>query len=111
MKLTSIAVVVSDGAKAAKWYEEKLGFDIRDREDHWITVAPKGEQVVLHLCAGETLEPGNTGISFLSPDVGKEEARLSARGVKFTKHSTKADWATFARFADPDGNEFWMLEG
>ena len=110
LNLGSIAIVVSDGKESAEWYRDKLGFEIRDREGHWITVAPKGERLLLHLCEGDTLEPGNTGIAFHSPDVAKEEARLRQKGVKITKKTTKANWATFASFADPDGNEFWILE-
>lgn len=111
MRLSTIALVVSDGKKSAKWYQEKLGFEIRDHQGHWITVAPKKENVAFHLCEGfYDLEPGNSGISFLAKDVKKEEEALRKLGVEFTTATTKEDWGTYAMFKDPDGNEFWLIE-
>jgi catechol 2,3-dioxygenase-like lactoylglutathione lyase family enzyme len=110
MKLSSIALVVSDAKKSAKWYMEKLGFEIRSKDGHWVTVSQKGLPVDIHLCEGFCpLEPGNTGFSFISKDVAKEQKALEAKGVKFTQTTKKEDWGTYAMFADPDGNEFWLV--
>ena len=111
LKLTSMAVVVRDAKKSAKWWNQKLGFEIRSSDGHWITVAPKGLNFELHLCEHEPLEQGNTGIGLVAADVAAEEKRLRALGVKFTKPTTKASWGTSATFADPDGNEFTINEG
>lgn len=110
MNFGSVAVVVSDGKKSAQWYKEKLGFEVRDSEGHWITVAPKGSDLVIHLCEGDKLEPGNSGFGFYAKDVTKEEADLRKKGVKFTSPTKKESWGTYAMFADPDGNEFWLLQ-
>lgn len=111
MRLTTIALVVSDAKKSAKWYTEKLGFEIRDHQGHWITVAPKKENIAFHLCEGlHPLEPGNSGISFVAKDVKKEEQALRKSGVEFTTPTTTEDWGTYAMFKDPDGNEFWLIE-
>jgi len=111
LKLSSIAIVVSDAKKSARWYQDRLGLGIRSKEGHWITVASKDSGVVLHLCEGfYPLEPGNTGICFLAKDVAKEQKALEAKGVKFTQPTTKEDWGTSAMFADPDGNEYWIYE-
>ncbi len=111
MRLTTIALVVSDAKKSAKWYTEKLGFEIRDHQGHWITVAPKKENFAFHLCEGfYPLEPGNTGISFTTKDAKKEEESLRKLGVQFTTPTTKEDWGTYAMFKDPDGNEFYIVE-
>lgn len=111
MRLTTIALVVSDAKKSAKWYTEKLDFEIRDHQGHWITVAPKKENIAFHLCEGYyPLEPGNSGISFVSKNVKKEEESLRKLGVQFTTPTTKEDWGTYAMFKDPDGNEFWLIE-
>src|SRR5438093_2290172 len=81
MRLTTIALVVSDAKKSAKWYAEKLGFEIRDHQGHWITVAPKNENVAFHLCEGYyPLEPGNSGISFVSKDVRRRSRHFGKRG-------------------------------
>lgn len=110
MEFGSVALVVSDGKKSAKWYKEKLGFEIRDQEGHWITVAPKGSKLVIHLCEGDTMEPGNSGFAFYAKDVKKEEEALRKKGVDFTAPTTKETWATYAIFKDPDGNEFWLMQ-
>lgn len=110
MKFTSVALVVKDGKKSAQWYKEKLGFEIRDAQGHWITVAPKGSDLVIHLCEGDKLEPGNSGFAFQAKDVAKEEKALASKGVKITTPMRKESWGTYMQFADPDGNEFWLFE-
>lgn len=68
--------------KSAKWYKEKLGFEIRSPEGHWITVAPKGMPMELHLCEKHyPLEPGNTGFCFMTKNVAKEQKTLEAKVV------------------------------
>jgi len=110
MDFGSVAVVVSDGKKSAKWFKEKLGFEVRSQQGHWITVAPKGSDLVIHLCEGDTLEPGNTGFAFYVKDAMKEEAGLRKKGVKFTSPVKKESWGTTGAFADADGNEFWLIQ-
>ena len=110
MEFGSVAIVVSDGKKSAQWFKEKLGFEIRDNEGHWITVAPKGSKLVIHLCEGDKLEPGNTGFAFYVKDATKEEAELRKKGVQFTSPVKKESWGTNGMFADPDGNEFWLFQ-
>ncbi len=104
-----VAVVVSDPSKSAEWYKDKLGMEIRTKEDHWVTVSPKGTDTVLHLCETTPLEPGNTGIAFSVDDLDKTYKELNSKGVEFTAAPKKTDWGSFARFKDPDGNEFWLF--
>jgi catechol 2,3-dioxygenase-like lactoylglutathione lyase family enzyme len=107
MKFVSVAVVVSDTKKARAWYTETLGFRLVDDDgDHWVTVAPEGANVALHLCQGSPLEPGNTGIGFTATDVAAVETELRKRGVTFSQSAKKYSWGTVAKFLDPDGNEF-----
>lgn len=108
-KSFSVAVVVSEGKKAAKWYKEKLGFETA-AEDHWVTAWPKGAQWKLHLCEGK-LEPGNTGVGFYTDDVKGVVADLKKKGVKFSRDYTKTEWGEIAMFDDPDGNVFWISAG
>jgi catechol 2,3-dioxygenase-like lactoylglutathione lyase family enzyme len=109
-----VAVVVKDARAAARWWRDNLDFEPLTADGHWVTVAPKGSEVPLHLCeasAENPLEPGNTGIGFQAPDVARVEKELRAKGVPIAVPTTKAPWGTFLRFADPDGNEFWVNEG
>ncbi len=107
--IIDVAVVVSDANKSAEWYRDKLGLEIRDKEGHWVTVAPKASDVVLHLCETTPLEQGNTGIAFRVDDLDKAYKEMSEKGVEFTRNPTKKDWGSSAMFKDPDGNEFWLV--
>lgn len=108
-KSFSVAVMVSDGKKSAKWYKEKLGFET-STEEHWVTAWQKGASWKLHLCEGK-LEPGNTGIGFYTDNVEKDVAALKKKGVKFSMGYTKTEWGEIAQFDDPDGNVFWISKG
>ena len=105
----SVAVMVSDAKKSAKWYKETLGF-LTSEEGHWVTAWPKGAEWKLHLCEGK-LEPGNTGIGLYSADLKRDVAKLKKKGVKFAQDYTKTEWGEIAKIEDPDGNVFWMSMG
>jgi catechol 2,3-dioxygenase-like lactoylglutathione lyase family enzyme len=104
-----VAVVVSNAKNSAEWFKDKLGFEVRDTEGHWVTVAPKGADIVLHLCESTPLEKGNTGIGFRVDDLDKTYQEMTTKGVEFTAKPTKEEWGSYAMFKDPDGNEFWLL--
>jgi len=107
--IIDVAIVVSNAKKSADWYKEKLGLEVRDNEGHWVTVAPKGSALVMHLCESKPLEQGNTGIAFRVDDLDKSYKEMTGKGVEFTVKPTKEEWGTYAMFKDPDGNEFWLM--
>ncbi len=107
----TVAVVVRDEKKATKFWKEKLGFRVVTSFPHWVTVAPRGANVRLHLCPDSRPEKGNTGYLFSTKDAKREEAALRKKGVKITKPVKKEEWGTIFWFADPDGNEFQVMEG
>ncbi|MGI0131971.1 MAG: VOC family protein [Thermoplasmata archaeon] len=113
--VASVPIVVSDRAKSAAWYSEKLGLPVIDHEDHWVTVGRAGKGSVLHLCqASENsppipLEPGPSGIVIAIPgDFVTGCARLKERGVEFAHAPEKAPWGWYATVRDPDGNEYHL---
>jgi glyoxylase I family protein len=117
IKLTSI--MVEDQSKALAFYTDVLGFakqmDFPVGEYRWITVAAPGRDD-LELA----LEPGANpaarafqqamfaqGIpltAFESTDLDADHARLSARGVAFTKAPTVAGPVKIAVLSDTVGN-------
>ena len=111
---TDIAVVVSDAQKAKKWYVDKLGFKVVLEKGHAIAVSPNVDHptLVLHLCGDNfaPLEPGNTGIGLTADDFEKTCEELRARGVKFSMEPANKGGYKMAKFLDPDGNEFWLME-
>lgn len=108
-KQFSVAVVVSDAKKSAKWFEAELGFG-SSVHGHWVLVWPKGSVTKIHLCEGKP-DPGNTGIAFYVKGAAKLAEKMKAKGVRFTNDVKKTDWGTNGSFADVDGNEYWLIEG
>lgn len=113
LALADVAVVVSDAKASAKWWVRNLGFSTLTigGAGHAILVAPPGERFVLHLCEGFVpLEPGNSGIAFVTDEIDLLVGRMAKAGVKFPEPLEKEEWGKMAKFADPDGNVFWLLE-
>jgi catechol 2,3-dioxygenase-like lactoylglutathione lyase family enzyme len=112
LALADVAVVVSDAKKSAQWWKEKLGFGTftMGGTGHAVLVAPPGERLVLHLCEGfAPLEPGDTGIAFVTDRIEQDCRRMREMGVEFPEPLRKESWGAMAKFADPDRNVFWLL--
>jgi lactoylglutathione lyase len=110
-EIRSVAVMVKDRKKAAQWYKEKLGFEVKEEaEEHWTLVGPHDSKIGLHLCEGD-LEPGNTGILLQPDDFDKTVQELKNKGVEFAQEPKKESWGTYAMIKDPDGNVFWLMPG
>jgi len=113
LALADVAIVVSDAKESARWWKTNLGFatfTIGGR-GHATLIAPPGERFVLHLCEGfAPLEPGDSGIAFVTDEMDDLVARMRKGSVRFPVPPTKETWGRMAKFADPDGNVFWLLE-
>ena len=125
-----VSVLVNDPDKSAKWYRDKLGFEIVENKGHAVYLRPKGSSFPLvHLCGkcddwGEEKPGGRAGIWFSSgkvrikkfkklslpfgdpADVEKTYRELKRKGVEFAQELTKTPWGKIAIFRDLDGNEF-----
>ena len=111
--LTDVAVVVKDAKASAKWWKKNLGFETFTfgGAGHAVLVAPPGERFVLHMCEGfAPIEPGNTGIGFATDSMDALLARMKRGSVQFPEPTQKEAWGRRAKFADPDGNVFWLVE-
>jgi predicted enzyme related to lactoylglutathione lyase len=118
IRAVSVAVAVSDRAKAARWYVETLGFRVFDEEpEHWTTVGDRSGKFRLHLCEmggrpgkkPPKSEVGNTSILLWTDEPFLRTCtRLKKLGVKFSMPPKKLPWGWLAKFLDPDGNEFWF---
>ncbi len=113
LAIADVAVVVSNARSSAKWWKDYLGFasfTVGAAGGHAVLVAPPGERFVLHLCEGfAPLEPGDTGIAFVTDDIESVVDRMTRGGVRFPEPLRKESWGEMAKFADPDGNIFWLL--
>ncbi len=112
--IADCAVTVTDARASARWWQEKLGFDVHTvgggEGGHALMVAPPDDRFVLHLCEGfEPVAPGNTGIAFMTDEIEALVGRMQAAGVEFPEPLRVESWGGMAKFADPDGNVFWLL--
>ncbi len=110
--IADVAAVVSSAKASAKWWMKNLGFSSYTvgGEGHAILVVPTGDRFLLHLCEGfAPLEPGDTGIAFVTDEMDAPVARMIDAGVKFPEPPKKEEGGIMAKFADPDGNIFWLL--
>ena len=118
IKLTSI--MVDDQDKGLRFYTEVLGFkkkhDIPVGEYRWITVTSPEGPGDLELALEPNANPAgkafqeamfSQGIplaAFEVTDIADEFARLTAKGVAFTRPPAPAGPVTLAIFADTCGN-------
>ncbi len=121
----TIAIVVSDPRKAIEWYRDVLGLDVAyigpsesnpdptvqgtvENPGHWIELGPARPRTRVHLCfmRGE-MEPGPSGITFVTDDIQADYERMRRRGVDFPLPPEKMEWGEWlGQFADLDGNVF-----
>jgi catechol 2,3-dioxygenase-like lactoylglutathione lyase family enzyme len=113
LALADFAVTVTNARTSADWWTRKLGFDVHTIDGpkgHAVLVAPPGERFLLHLCEGfEPVEAGNTGIAFVTDDLENLVRRMDDDGVVFTEPLRVGRGGGSAKFADPDGNVFWLV--
>jgi lactoylglutathione lyase len=121
-----VVIMVSDQARAVKFYAEKVGFDIRVNVPFfggkWIEVAPKDSESTLsimepnpQLMPPEELEIArknigrNTGVWFYTSDIQSTYEDLKSKGVDITKPE-KQEWGGIMSLVkDLDGNIFTLL--
>ncbi len=121
-----VVIMVSDQARAVKFYAEKVGFDIRLNVPFfggkWIEIAPKDSVSTLsimepnpQLMPPEELEIArknigrNTGVWFYTSDIQSTYEDLKSRGVDITKPE-KQEWGGIMSLVkDLDGNIFTLL--
>jgi predicted enzyme related to lactoylglutathione lyase len=118
IKLTS--VLVDDQEKAFRFYTQVLGFkkksDIPVGEYRWITVVSPEGPGDLELALEPNANPAGSAFqeamfaqgiplaAFEVTDIAHEFARLTAKGVAFTREPAQTGPVTISVFADTCGN-------
>jgi predicted enzyme related to lactoylglutathione lyase len=112
----SVALYVESQQQALEFYTQKLGFDVRRNESmgtrgSWIEVGPPGAETCLVLYP-RSLMPNwkelKPSVVFKCDNVHGTCQELAARGVRISEQPREMAWGTYAKFADPDGNEFLL---
>ena len=125
-RLELVVVPVSDVDRAKEFYE-RVGFhvdvDHRAGEDFRVVqLTPSGSDCSVTLMRNESAAGSLQGLHLVVADLEAARAELGGRGVAvsepfhFTEqgqtpglHPERADYGSFATFADPDGTG-WLLQ-
>ena len=122
MKLTlgPIQIFVSDLEIAKKWYTKILGMELIKEYPNFKCVLMKLDKTEFDIGVpnpswGEGWNKvkvgGRTSIFFETNDIKETWNELKRRGVKVIEELFKRPWGEMkAVFADPDGNEFNLIE-
>ena len=114
--IKTVAVYVSDQKAARAFYVEKLGFAVRKElpmtpEASWVEVSAAGAETALVLYPRSMMKNWHElkpSIVFHCDNVETTVAELEKKGVAITDRPKQMQWGTYAKFADPDGNEFLL---
>jgi predicted enzyme related to lactoylglutathione lyase len=109
-----VGIPVSDQDRALAFYTQKLGFAIATDQpmgpgQRWIElrIGNSLTRFVLFTPEGHENRIGTFfNGSLACDDVEATHRQLQQRGVEFSAPPTRQPWGTFAKFKDPDGNEF-----
>jgi len=122
LSIQDIVVFVHDVDVSKRFYMGQLGFELINEQrlptgERWIEVAPPDGSANLALVEAKPESPeysligGYRWVLFMTEDVHAKYKEWCERGVHFTTVPETPGWGgTYARFEDPDGNEFG-LEG
>lgn len=123
--LLRVGVAVRDLVSSLRWYQEVLGFPIREQDETtgYVELSLGRGASALSLVAprrewGEPLYSetvarigSSTGIVFQTDSAAALELRLRSAGARITETPTRQPWGGVTlRFLDPDGNEFLAFQ-
>jgi len=113
-QLKFVGIPTRDQDRALAFYTGKLGFKVAtdqpfNEKQRWIElrIARAETRVVLFTPEGHDDRIGTFfNGAFECDDVEATYHELAARGVAFDGPPQKQPWGVFAKFKDPDGNQF-----
>jgi catechol 2,3-dioxygenase-like lactoylglutathione lyase family enzyme len=109
-----VSIPTSDQDRALDFWTMKMGFRVATDQpmgdgQRWIELGIPGAETGVVLFTPEGHEDRIGGFfngSFACDDVDYSYRQLSERGVVFDGPPEKQPWGNFAKFRDPDGNQF-----
>ncbi len=114
--IKTVGIYVEDQEKALDFWTRQVGFVVRRSmpmgpKARWVEVSPPDAQTSLVLYPKAMMPDWaqlKPSLVFTCPDVEAACKQLAANGVRIPMPATPMPWGTFAKFADPDGNEFGL---
>ena len=122
--LATIALLVRDYDEAIAWFTEKLGFtleqDLPQPGKRWVVVAPRGgtgARLLLARADGPEQQArigdqtgGRVFLFLETDDFARDQAAMTAKGVRFLEAPRREAYGTVAVFEDLCGNRWDLLE-
>lgn len=113
-KIKNIVVFVRDLPAARRFYKEQLGLPVSQETETMIEFLPAcetrlGVALALHEAA-QKLVGRHTGITLNVKGLDELCKALVETGAHFTEPLERTPWGKMAVVADPDGNEFALVE-
>lgn len=112
-RIRHVSVPVSNQERALSFYTEVLGFEVvtdepQDDGSRWIELRlPSTEtSVVLFEVDASSFQGHPSNVVYGTDDIYKTYRMLDEHGVSFTQPVVETHWGAYARFLDPEGNEF-----
>lgn len=113
-KIKNIVVFVKDFQAARRFYKEQLGLPLSQETETMMEFLPGAETklgvaLALHEAA-QKLVGRHTGVTLTVQGLDAVCASLVEKGARFTEPLERTPWGKMAVVADPDGNEFALVE-
>ncbi|GAW67666.1 glyoxalase [Geoanaerobacter pelophilus] len=113
-KIKNIVVFVNDFPAARRFYREQLGLAPGQETEYMMEFLPAegtalGVALAMHEDA-KKLVGRHTGITLNVKGLEELCAKLTAAGARFTEPLMVTPYGKMAVVADPDGNEFALVE-
>lgn len=116
LKIAEVQTFVSDLARAKTFYEETLGFILKQSGDDWLMYGVGGMELVLMAGAQPNADSAGYGkqartvMCISTDDIVATHSELKAKGVEFFSDIKEVPQGRFAAFRDPDGNHIELIQ-
>jgi predicted enzyme related to lactoylglutathione lyase len=111
--LYSVAIFVSDLARATEFYRDNLGLPVTKQGSFGAEFFEGGTRIGVHPAVhpdAKALVGRHTGITLYVSGLLHYCGELHERGVRFITEPTQQAWGVMAMVADPDGNVLALWE-
>jgi lactoylglutathione lyase len=111
--LYSVAIFVSDLARATEFYRDSLGLPVTKQGSFGVEFFEDGTRIGVHPAVhpdAKALVGRHTGITLYVSGLLHYCGELHERRVRFITEPTQQAWGVMAMVADPDGNVLALWE-